>query len=303
MKKFSDKNTGFLRASDMRKANGKIAYGIILTVLIMGAIVCVLPTLWAVLSAFKDSGEIYTSTSFFPKNLTFTKAINRITDSWRILKLTDSFINTIIMAIGDLVFKVIVCGFGGYALSKIKPKGTKFIFALVVWTMMMPGQVRLVPNYISYLHFPFASGYAEGINLMDTFWPMWLGSAADTFAVLLFKNAFDALSESYVEAAKIDGCNDYGVFFRIMLPLSLPTIIFMSITTLSAVWSNFFQPLLYFDTKTVVPLQIYRMKGDASVKQNTYFMALIFASIPQFLIYLFFNKHIMGGVNVGGVKG
>ena len=106
-----------------------------------------------------------------------------------------------------------------------------------------------------------------------------------------------------LEAARIDGCSDYGVFFRIMLPLSLPTVIFVSITTLSAVWSNFFQPLLYFDTKNVVPLQIYRLKSDANVKQNTYFMALIFASIPQFLIYVVFQKHIMGGVNVGGVKG
>ena len=90
---------------------------------------------------------------------------------------------------GTLVFRVIRSGFGGYALSKIKPKGTKLIFTLVVWTMMMPSQIRLVPNYMSYLHFPFAFDIGIGVNLLDTFWPMWL-SAADCFAVLLFKNAF-----------------------------------------------------------------------------------------------------------------
>ena len=90
--------------------------------------------------------------------------------------------------------------------------GTKIIFVLVVWTMMMPGQIRMVPNYISYLHFPFAFDWGMGVSLLDTFWPMWLGAGADTFAVLLFKNAFDALSNSYVEAAKIDGCSDFGIF-------------------------------------------------------------------------------------------
>ena len=303
MKSFNDKNTGFLRAADMRKANGKIAYAVIIITLLIASVICVVPALWAVMSAFKDSGEIYTSTSFFPQNLTFNKAISRLTESWKTLKLTKSFINTIVLALGDLVFKIVMCGLGGYVLSKLKPKGTKLIFALVVWTMMMPGQIRLVPNYISYLHFPFASGYAKGVNLLDTYWPMWLGSGADTFTVLLFKNAFDSLSESYVEAAKLDGCSDYGIFFRIMLPLSLPTIIYVSITTLSWVWSDFFNPLLVFDSKSVIPLQIYKLKSDANIKQNTYFMALIFASIPQFLIYVFFQKHIMGGVNIGGVKG
>ena len=64
--------------------------------------------------------------------------------------------------------------------------------------MMMPGQIRMVPNYMTYLHFPFASDHGMGVNLLDTFWPMWLGAGSDTYAVLLFKNAFDGLSTSYV---------------------------------------------------------------------------------------------------------
>ena len=119
----------------------------------------------------------------------------------------------------------------------------------------------------------------------------------------MFKNAFDALSQSYVEAAKLDGCGDYGVFFRIMLPLSLPTVIYVSIITLSSAWSEFFTPLLVLDKNVIIPLQLYRLKSNLSIKQNTYFMALVFASIPQFVIFVLFQKHIMGGVNIGGVKG
>lgn len=142
-----------------------------------------------------------------------------------------------------------------------------------------------------------------GFNLLDTFWPMWLGAAGDTFAVLLFKNAFDGLSDSYVEAAKLDGCSNYGVFFRIMLPLATPVIIYESINVLSGAWADFFTPLLVLDKNTVVPLEIYRLRSDGSVRMNTYFMALVFSSVPPFLIFAVFQKRIVGGINIGGVKG
>ena len=168
---------------------------------------------------------------------------------------------------------------------------------------MMPSQIRIVPNYLSWLHFPFGADIGLGVSLLDTYWPMWLGAGADTFAVLLFKNSFDALSNSYVEAAKIDGCSNYGVFFRIMLPLAMPVIIYESINVLSATWSDFFIQLLVLDKNAVVPLKIYRLQYDISVQMNTYFMALVFASVPPFIIFALFQKQILGGVNIGGVKG
>ena len=132
---------------------------------------------------------------------------------------------------------------------------------------------------------------------------MWIGSAASAFNVILFKNAFDGLSQSYVEAARIDGCSNFGIFFRIMLPLSMPVIIFVSIGALSGAWSDFFGPLLYLDKHSVTPLKIHRLQSDSSIQVNTRFMGFVFASIPPFLIFAIFQKRIMGGVNIGGVKG
>ena len=303
MKRFSAKQTGVLSASELKTTKGQIMYWVFFILLTIVSLVSLLPAIWTICTAFKDTQEIYESFSFFPKNITFVKMTSRITESWNALHLGKSFVNTVVLSIGDLVFKVVVCGFGGYVLSKLKPTGTKLLFTLVVWTMMMPGQIRMVPNYISWLHFPFAFDTGLGVNLLDTYWPMWLGAGADTFAVLLFKNAFDGLSNSYVEAAKIDGCTNYGVFFKIMLPLAKPVILYESIMTLSVAWSDFFTPMLILDKNVVLPLAIYRLQGDATVKMNTYFMALVFASIPPFLIFAFFQKHIMGGINVGGVKG
>lgn len=302
-KKFDQKPVGVLSRSDLKTVKGKIIYWAFFAILLIVSIIALVPAIWTIFTSFKDTQEIYNSMSFFPKDMSWEKAWQRISESWTQLQLGTSIINTVLLSLGNLVVRIVVCGFGGYVLSKMKPKGTKLIFSLVVWTMMMPGQIRMVPNYISYLHFPFAFDFGVGINLLDTFWPMWLSAGSDTFAVLLFKNAFDGLSNSYVEAAKLDGCNNYGIFFKIMMPLAMPIVIYQSIEVLSGAWSDFFNPMLILDKNSVVPLEIYRMKSDPSVRMNTYFMALVFASIPPFLIFAIFQKHIIGGVNVGGVKG
>jgi multiple sugar transport system permease protein len=299
--KFINKQTTLMSSSDLKTVSGKIIYIIFTIFLLITCLIAVIPALWTLMTAFKDTQEIYSSFSFFPKELSWNRIVTRISESWTELQLGDSIINTVVLSAGSLVAKIIVCGFGGYVLSKLKPKGTKLIFALVVWTMMMPGQIRMVPNYISWLHFPFAS--KGGISLLDTYWPMWLGAGADTFTVLLFKNAFDALSISYVEAAKLDGCTNYGVFFKIMLPMAMPILIYVSIMSLTGSWADFFTPLLVLDKKTVLPLKIYRMSNAPNIKMNTYFMGMIFSAIPSLIIFLIFNRQIMGGVNIGGVKG
>lgn len=302
MNRFKSKQTGILANSDLKTMRGKVIYWLLFAFLIGVCFISLLPTAWVLLTSFKDTQEIYSSFTFFPEDLSWSNISRRIIDSWKELELAGSILNTVFMSIGDLSMTIIVCGFGGYVLSKIKPIGTKIIFMLVVWTMMMPSQMRLVPVYISWLHFPFAFGN-QGVNLMDTFWPMWLSAAANTFNVVLFKNSFDGLSNSYVEAGKLDGCGNMGVFFKIMLPLSMPVIIYVSIITLSNAWSAFFTPYLVLDKNVILPVQIYLLKSDTSVEMNTYFMGLIFASLPPFLIFLLFQRHIMGGINIGGVKG
>lgn len=300
--KFKGKTNGIITSSDLNHFSGKLLYWSFVIILFIVAFFSIIPAIWTVLTAFKSSQEIYSEFSFFPKELNWDIIVTRISEAWKALQFGESFFNTVILSIGELVFNIVVCGFGGYVLSKIKPKGHTLIFTLIVWTMMMPSQTRMVPNYISYLHFPFAFDIG-GFNLLDTFWPMWLLAGADSFAVLLFKNAFDGLSDAYVEAAKLDGCSNFGVFFKIMLPLVAPILIFQSITVLSNAWSAFFTPMLVLDEKAVLPVRVYRLQYDSSLKMNTYFMGLIISCIPSFIIFAIFQKRILGGITVGGVKG
>lgn len=305
MKKFSEKPTGILCSADLKTFKGKIFYWVMFAVLVILCAAAILPTLWVILAAFKDTQEIYQGISFFPKNLTPEIAVQRVKEAWGLLKIQRVFVNTLVLSLGNVVFTLVVCGLGGYVISKLKPKGTKLIFALIVWTMMMPSQMRIVPLFMSFLSFPLVGKFPWEVSLINTYWPMWLNAAANSFNIVLFKNYFDSIPVSYIEAAKLDGCNDIKTFFKIMLPLSMPIVIYISIMSMSSGWTEFFMPYLVLSDKDLrtLPVMIYSMKSDTSVKMNTYMMALVFSSIPPFVIFVLFQRHIMGGINIGGVKG
>lgn len=301
-KKFTDKPTGLLSHSDLKTFKGQTIHWIFVAILFVVVLISVIPALWVVMVAFKDTQEIYTSTNFFPKDMSFGKMIGRITESWEILNLGDTILLTLFKSLGDLAITLVFCGFSGYALSKLKPKGTKLIFMLIVWTMMMPSQIRMLPDYMTMLHFPFAYDWG-GINLLNTYWPLWLAHAVNSYIIILFKNGFDSISPSIVEAAKIDGCSNLGIFFKIMLPLSGSVVMYISIITLQGAWTEYFGPLVYLTDNYTLPLKIFKMSTAPNVKMNTYFMGLVFSSIPSFIVFLIFQKRILGGINVGAVKG
>ena len=303
MNRFESKQASIISSSDLKTFKGKLVYWTFFIILVMLSLISLLPAIWTISTAFKDTQEIYQEFTFFPKDISLSHLKERIVESWDSLQLGKSIINTIVLSIGNWISTILVCGLGGYVLSKLRPKGSRFVFVLVVWTMMMPWQMRMVPNYITMLHFPFAYDFGAGVSLLDTYWPMWLNAASGAFNIMLFKNAFDGLSQSYVEAAKIDGCSNMGIFLKIMFPLSMPVVIYVSIGALSGAWADFFNPLLYLDKNVVTPLQIYSFQSYADIKMNSRFMGFIFASIPPFLIFALFQRRIMGGVNIGGVKG
>ena len=305
MKKFDNKPAGLISSLELKTFKGKFVYWFFFATMVIVCVVTLFPALWTLMTAFKDTNEIYESFSFFPKNMAPANLWRRISESWQQAQLGRTFLNTVVLSIGNVLFGVIIGGLAGYTLSKLKPKFSRIIFVLIVWTMMMPSQIRMVPNYIGNLNFPFASqnSIIPGINLLDTFWPMWLNAPCISLNIILFKNAFDGLSQSYVEAAQIDGCSNLGIFFKVLMPLAKPVIVYISIGLLTAAWSDFFGPLLYLNSIETTPLKIYRLQSDSTIQMNTRFMALIISSLPALIIFVIFQKQIIGGINIGGVKG
>jgi multiple sugar transport system permease protein len=305
MKKFSEKPAGIINSADLKTFKGQFVYWLIFILLCLVCVICIVPAFWTLMTGFKTSQEMYRSAKFFPEHFSFSESMNSISLAWKSMDATRASLNTLLVCIGSTLFTLTIDGLGGYVLSRLKPKGTTLVFTLIVWTMMMPGQIRIVPLFMSYMSFPFIAKFPWELNLMNTYWPMVLGHASSAFTVMLFKNNFDSVSISYIEAARLDGCSNARIFYNIMVPLSVPIIIYVAIGTMRAPWGDFFTPYLILTNKEkyTLPVKIFQLKTDASVKNNTYMLCLFMSSIPGFLIFALFQKYIVGGVNVGGVKG
>lgn len=287
---------GILTDVDMKAPKYRCLYWFMFLIALVYCISAVFPVIWVLLSGFKDVKEMYAvPATLFPEKIEFGK-LARV---WSEMKFYKYYASTFIMAIGAVIFTCVFCGLAGYALSRLKPKGGKAFVMILLWIMLMPGSMRTVPIYMTIKDFPIFH-----FNMLNSFLPIWLMAAASAFNVILFKNFFDGISMSLVEAAKIDGASDLRIFSQIIIPLSIPIFMTVSLLTFNGNFGQFFWPYLLIGKKemTVLGVQLFKMK-NANYTMDYQMLALLFSILPQVILFACFQRQIMGGVNVGGVKG
>lgn len=300
--KFSKKKdaqaAGIISKFDMQNPSVKVLYGVIWFFMILAVLICFLPPLWCMTSALKDSREFFSvpatliPRSFHPEKLW---------ETWEMLNFGQAYINTVIVLCGSLVMSLVCNGMMGYVLSRLRPRGYKLVLSLVLWTLMLPQSVSQVPLFKNFLSLPIL-----GINITESYLPMWLLAGANAFYVLIFKSFFDSIPQSLIEAARLDGCTNLGIFFRVMLPLSKPVLMVIAIFTINASWSDFFWPYLVLGSRSelyTVMVKIFYMAGSSGYSEDIQVVALIFTIIPPTILFLFFQRYIMSGFTLSGIKG
>lgn len=295
--RFSSKTTGLLNFSDLKKIRFKIIYWMMFLFMVIIALICLLPILWVAISGFKDIDEMYSvPPTIIPKS--FHPEI--LVGVWSKVNVLGYFKNSVILIIGCWVCDIMINGLAGYVLSKLKPMGSKIIETLVFWSMLLPG-ISMVPLYMTFVDVPVLH-----VNLVGSYVPIWVMAGANAFNVLLFRNFFASIPMSYLEAARIDGCGNAGIFMKIILPLSKPIIMVVSIFSITATWGNFLWPYLILGNTPGEPVSVmlYRLgTGLTGLMQNEYMVLLIISILPMIIMYAFFSRQIMGGLDIGGIKG
>lgn len=288
---------GILCDADMKQTKYKVLYWSIFSVmLIFAGVVCFLPIVWIVLSGFKGPQELYAiPASFFPKEIKLSKML----EVWTAMEFHKYYISTFIMAVGCTVAPLVVSGFAGYSLSKLKPKGHKTIGRIIFVFMMIPGGMSTVPIYLTFIDFT-----PLHLNLSNTYWPMWLMGAASSFNIILFKNSFDGIHSSIVEAARIDGASSLKIFYKIIIPMAKPVFLVVGLFAFMGAIGNFFWPYLLISDPdmTVLGVQLYKLK-QTTFTVDYQMLALTFSMIPTFVVFAIFQNKIVGGMTIGGVKG
>ena len=294
LKKQFDK--GALTPLDMKQRKYRILYLCIMGILLLWCVVvCFFPIVWLALSGFKTVEEMYAvPATLLPKNFEISKLLK----VWNEMRFWKTYGNTFLLAGGAAVCNMLFSGFAGYSLSKIRPKGTKVFNKILFWIMLLPGTMTLVPVYMTIIDFPIFH-----FNMSDSFLPLWI-MAVNAFDIILFKNFFDGISTSFIEAAKIDGASDARIFWKIIVPLSVPVFCVVGIFTFNGNIGSFLMPLITIndENKRVLAVQLYKMKSG-NYSMDYQMLAVIFSLIPQILVFSIFQNQIMGGINVGGVKG
>lgn len=289
---------GIISKFDMQNPSVKVLYGLIWFFLILAVLLCFVPPLWCMTSALKDSREFFSvpatiiPRSFHPEKLW---------ETWEMLNFGQAYLNTIFVLCGSLVMSLVCNGMMGYVLSRLRPRGYKLVLSLVLWTLMLPQSVSQVPLFKNFLSLPIL-----GINITESYLPMWLLAGANAFYVLIFKSFFDGIPQSLIEAARLDGCTNLGIFFRVMLPLSKPVLMVIAIFTINASWSDFFWPYLVLGSRSelyTVMVKIFYMAGSSGYSEDIQVVALIFTIIPPTILFLFFQRYIMSGFTLSGIKG
>ena len=289
---------GIISKFDMQNPSVKVLYGLIWFFLILAVLLCFVPPLWCMTSALKDSREFFSvpatiiPRSFHPEKLW---------ETWEMLNFGQAYLNTIFVLCGSLIMSLVCNGMMGYVLSRLRPRGYKLVLSLVLWTLMLPQSVSQVPLFKNFLSLPIL-----GINITESYLPMWLLAGANAFYVLIFKSIFDSIPQSLIEAARLDGCTNLGIFFRVMLPLSKPVLMVIAIFTINASWSDFFWPYLVLGSRSelyTVMVKIFYMAGSSGYSEDIQVVALIFTIIPPTILFLFFQRYIMSGFTLSGIKG
>ena len=287
--------TGMILPVERNDKKVKIFMTCVYAFFILLSLIFIVPIIWLILSAFKDTQEfLQVPPSLFPKKISADKLLL----VWKQADLSNAYKATLTMVAGNLFFLILCNGLAGYVLSRLKPKGSILIFYVVLWTIMMPDNLAMVPRFMTFIDFPVLNW-----NLSNTFLPMWMMACAHPYDTLLFKNFFDGIPRSYIEAARIDGCKELSIFTRIILPLSKPIVMTVAIFGMVRGWGAFFWPYLMINDTSLQPLgvKLLALQGDLPVDQ--YLMMTVFTVVPPIIFFLIFQRYIMRGVSGGGEKG
>ena len=266
-----------------------LLYGI----LIVYAVLTLYPFIWAFTASFKPLKEIVSGDlSFIPKEFT-TDAYAYIFG--RSSLFSQWFINSVIISVIGTTVNIFLNTMAGYALARLSFPGRQRIFYGLLAMMMVPSQVLLIPNYLILVN----------LGLLDSVGALIIPAAINIGNIFMMRQFFVSFPKDIEEAASIDGLGRFQTFFKIVMPLAMPSIATQAVFTFMGFWNEFMKPMLYISTPTrytlTLGLQTFQAK-DGGVRWDHTMAASIITIIPIIAIYLIFNKYFLKGIRMDGEK-
>lgn len=283
---------------------GALSYSI----LIAGALLMLFPFIWMVLGSFKDIEE---SNRFPPTIWPETWHPENYGRAWSAPPSTLGryLLNSTIISIIGTALQVVICALAGYAFAMLRFRGREALFLLVLATTMIPGEVTLIPNFVTIRRFPLLGGNdlfgAGGSGLYDTYIAIILPGLVGAFNIFLLRQAFMTTPREYWEAAQIDGCGSFAYLWRVMIPLALPTLLTVAVFGFIGRWNSLLWPLIITRSEALRPVQVAMTyyQTEFLTDYGTLMAASIIVTLPIIIFFVLVQRQFIAGVINAGLKG
>jgi len=277
----------------MRKKRSPAKMLLFYLVLIVMAVVTLLPFLWMISSSFKSDETIRTIPIRWIPEHPSLEGYRMVFNMQGFSFLRSSF-NSLFLAVMCTAVEIMSACMAAFAFAKIPFKTSGKLFGLYLATMMIPGTVTMVPNYI----------ILRMLGLLDTFTGLILPSLARVFSVFLMRQAMMTLNDSYLESAMLDGASLYRVFFVIVLPMVGPTLATLILLAFMGGWNSYLWPLIVLTSTDKQTLQVVlgNMNGLYKTKEHVLMAGAVLTILPILLVYLLTQRRVDSGISLGGLK-
>lgn len=280
------------KAAQSRK---KLLRALVYTLLTFWAIMVLFPFYWMVLTSLK-SYSAYNS-EYIPQLFMLSPTLQNYAEAFIAVPLGRYFFNTLLFTIGTTAIMMIVTVLAAFAFARLNFRGKSIVFVLFLSLMMIPNELVVITNYVT----------ITTLDMRNTFSGLILPSVASVFYIYLLKENFEQIPNELYYAAKVDGTSDLKYLWKVMIPISKPTIITIAILKVIECWNSYIWPRLVTDEEEYFlvsnGIQAIRESGFGRENIPAMMAAVVVISVPLIILFLIFHKKIMAGVARGGTKG
>jgi ABC-type glycerol-3-phosphate transport system permease component len=281
------------RTAIKRTAGRAIVY----LILMAGSAIMLLPLLWMLSTSLKVPSQITViHMQWIPKPVAWRNYVEVF--EW--VPMARHFFNTMVVVIASITGAVLTCSLVGYGFARMDFPGREFLFGVLLSTMMIPWMASMIPLFVIF----------DAMGMVGTFWPLIIPRLLghNAFYIFLMRQFFRGIPRELSDAALIDGCSEFGIWWRIIMPISTPVLAAVSIFAFQWAWNSFIGPLVYLGSKRelwTLTLALYNFRSFEGQEDLTHYLMVmaVMMAIPMLLVYAVGQRHFERAVIFSGIKG
>ncbi len=270
----------------------KVKKYLVYTLLIAGLIVTLAPFFWMISTSLKTRAGIFSMPpQWIPAEPTFSHYI-RLLDQMNFFR---NFFNSTVVALAVTGFGLFFNSLAGYAFAKFRFPGRNRIFAILILSLMVPGQVTMMPVFL----------ILRSMGLINTYIGLIITGTISVFGIFLVRQFVQTIPNDLIEAARIDGCSEFGIYWKVILPLCKPVLATLGIFTFMTSWNEFLWPLIVMirEEMYTLPVALAALEGQHATDYGLVMAGAVVVVIPVLIVFLVAQKYIIEGISTTGLKG